>query len=226
MVHFIEWLAEWGRQMRRRQRGLLLLTAHQANGLEFDHVIVLDGDWNQSENGDDADEQRRLYYVAMTRAKKTLALVRFEESNQWQNALSNSSSVIFREQIMSSDEPAKINKRFIRLTLGEVYLDFAGSRNALHSLHRSISALSHGDPLRTRVVKERWELLDSSGTVVGKLAKKFEPPDGMRCVSATVFAVVTRSRDDSKLPYRDGIKCDRWEVVVPELVFESEGQPS
>lgn len=226
VVHFIEWLAEWGRQMRRRQRGLLLLTAHQAKGLEFDHVIVLDGDWNQSENGDDADEQRRLYYVAMTRAKKTLALVRFEESNQWQNALSNSSSVIFREQIMSSDEPAKINKRFIRLTLGEVYLDFAGSRNALHSLHRSISALSHGDPLRTRVVKERWELLDSSGTVVGKLAKKFEPPDGMRCVSATVFAVVTRSRDDSKLPYRDGIKCDRWEVVVPELVFESEGQPS
>ena len=36
--HFVEWLAEWGREVRRRQRGLLLLTAHRAKGLEFDHV--------------------------------------------------------------------------------------------------------------------------------------------------------------------------------------------
>ncbi len=40
-----EWLAEWGREVRRHQRGLLLLTAHRAKGLEFDHVVVLDGDW-------------------------------------------------------------------------------------------------------------------------------------------------------------------------------------
>ncbi|MCG8626676.1 MAG: UvrD-helicase domain-containing protein, partial [Proteobacteria bacterium] len=33
---FIEWLAEWGQEIRRRQRGLLLLTAHRAKGLEFD----------------------------------------------------------------------------------------------------------------------------------------------------------------------------------------------
>ena len=30
--HFIEWLAEWGREARRRQRGLLLLTAHRREG--------------------------------------------------------------------------------------------------------------------------------------------------------------------------------------------------
>ena len=45
--HFIEWLAEWGRDVRRRQRGLLLLSAHRAKGLEFDHVIVLDGGWDR-----------------------------------------------------------------------------------------------------------------------------------------------------------------------------------
>ena len=225
-VHFIEWLAEWGREIRRRQKGLLLLTAHRAKGLEFDHVVVLDGDWNQGENGNDADEQRRLYYVAMTRAKKTLALAYLEKPNQLQGALLGNSSMILREPIGLLNEPAKISKRFIRLTLGDVYLDFAGCRDALHSLHRSISALSSGDPLRTRVVRERWELLDSSGTVVGKLAKKFEPPDGMRCVSAAVFAVVVRGRDDSKPPYQDGIKCDKWEVVVPELVFESVDEPS
>lgn len=33
---FIEWLAEWARDARRGQNGLLLLTAHRAKGLEFD----------------------------------------------------------------------------------------------------------------------------------------------------------------------------------------------
>ena len=42
---FREWLAEWGRELRRRQTGLLLLSAHRAKGLEFDHVVILDGDW-------------------------------------------------------------------------------------------------------------------------------------------------------------------------------------
>ena len=66
--HFIEWLAEWGRDVRRRQRWLLLLTAHRAKGLEFDHVIVLDGGWNRVGPEEDMDAPRRLYYVAMTRA--------------------------------------------------------------------------------------------------------------------------------------------------------------
>ena len=219
-VHFIEWLAEWGRQIRRRQRGLLLLTAHSAKGLEFDHVVVLDGDWNQPGGSNDGDEGRRLYYVAMTRAKKTLALARFEKPNQLQNALIGNTSVMLRERIALPNASAELKNRFNRLSLGDVYLGFAGSQSARHPLHRSISALSPGDPLGTRVVNGRWELFDHSGTVVGQLAKKFEPPSGMRCDSATVFAIVTWSRDASEPRYRDGIKCDEWEVVVPELVFE------
>ena len=46
---FVEWLAEWGREVRRRQRGLLLLTAHRAKGLEFHHVVVLDGRWDRED---------------------------------------------------------------------------------------------------------------------------------------------------------------------------------
>ncbi len=43
VTQFVEWLAEWGQEIRRRQHGLPLLTAHRAKGLEFDHVVVLDG---------------------------------------------------------------------------------------------------------------------------------------------------------------------------------------
>ena len=52
---FRDWLTEWGRASRQRQTGVLLLTAHRAKGLEFDHVIVLDGEWRR-QNGEDADE--------------------------------------------------------------------------------------------------------------------------------------------------------------------------
>ena len=78
--HFIEWLAEWGREVRRRQRGLLLSTAHGAKGLEFDHVAVLDGGWDRVDKDEDPDAPRRLYYVAMTRARQTLVLAHLVEA--------------------------------------------------------------------------------------------------------------------------------------------------
>ena len=80
--HFIEWLAEWGREVRRRPRGLTLLSAHRAKGLEFDHVAVLDGGWDKVDvdKGEDPDAPRRLYYVAMTRARKTLRSRSFSRS--------------------------------------------------------------------------------------------------------------------------------------------------
>jgi len=62
--------------------------------------------------------------------------------------------------------------------------------------------------------------MDAAGSVVGQLAKSFEPPPGMRCRSARVSAVVGWSREASEPQYRDSIRCDAWEVVVPEFVFE------
>ena len=90
--HFIEWLAEWGREIRRRQHGLLLLTGHRAKGLEFDHVAVLDGGWNRIGADEDPDAPRRLYYVAMTRARQTLTLAHFQEPHGLLEALSDNRS--------------------------------------------------------------------------------------------------------------------------------------
>ena len=71
-----------------------------------------------------------------------------------------------------------------------------------------------------RASSGRWELLDRNGTIVGQLANSFEAPDDMRCAFATVLAVATWDRERSEPEYRDRLRCDRWEVVVPELVFE------
>ena len=219
--HFIEWLAEWGREVRRRQRGLLLLTAHRAKGLEFDHVVVLDGGWNRVGRGEDVDAPRRLYYVAMTRARHTLTLARFPGAHPLQDALRGSPSVMRRRKPDSlPPAPTELLRRYRRLNLGDVFLSFAGYRRPDDPVHRAIAALSPGDPLKVRVGSKRWKILDSNGLVVGQLAVSFKELDNMRCTRAKVFTIVAWDRERSEPEYQDDFACDIWEVVVPELIFE------
>ncbi len=225
VTHFVEWLAEWGREIRRRQRGLLLITAHRAKGLEFDHVVVLDGGWNHVAQSEDPDEARRLYYVAMTRAQQTLTLVRVEKSHGLQAALRAKPCVVYRTSSELPPAAAAEQYRFVQPGLQDVDLGFAGRQSRRRPVHRAIAALACGDPLQTRVVYSgRWELLDTGGIVVGRLAQSFKPPPATRCRSATVRAVVEWSREGSKPEYHASMRCDAWEVIVPELVFEPAGR--
>jgi len=62
--------------------GVLLMTLHSAKGLEFDHVYIAGLEegvfpgfrtlWG--EDGSEIEEERRLFYVGVTRARKTLSL--------------------------------------------------------------------------------------------------------------------------------------------------------
>ena len=71
--------------LRRDDAALTLATAHSTKGLEFDHVAVVDmdaGRFPSQRTLDDADdpdraleEERRLAYVAWTRARRSLTLV-------------------------------------------------------------------------------------------------------------------------------------------------------
>ncbi len=94
IIGFREWLAEWARDNRRRQHGLLLTSVHRAKGLEFDHVAILDGGWENTSRQEDGAAPRRLYYVAMTRGRQTLTLMKTGAANPFLNALANNPSVL------------------------------------------------------------------------------------------------------------------------------------
>ena len=220
MVHFEEWLAEWRRDARRRQHGLLLLTAHRAKGLVFDHVVVLDGGWGRAGAGEDVDAPRRPRYVAMTRARRTLALTCFAGAGCGRDTLPAGPAVLFRAPLAPAPRPAALERRYRCLGLGDVDLGFAGRRPPGHPVHRAIASLAPGDALAVQVTDDRWRLLDRNGTPVGQLARAFEPPPGMRCRYAAVLAVVAWNRAISDPRYHDGIESEAWEVLVPELVFE------
>ena len=124
-----------------------------------------------------ADAPRRLYYVAMTRARETLALACFEGGHPFQDALPARPSALRREPAGLPPCPPSLQYHHVQSSLGDVDLGFAGRRGAHHPTHRAIRALSPGDALETRITDGgRWELLDLSGNTVGRLAASFKPP--------------------------------------------------
>jgi ATP-dependent DNA helicase RecQ len=218
--HFLEWLVEWGREVRRRQTGLLLLTAHRAKGLEFDHVAVLDGGWGKTSQNEDPNAPRRLYYVAMTRARKTLTLARFDQGHALLDVVADDPSLLRRASTSLPPPAPELARYYRRLSMRDVDLGFAGRHAAKNSVHRAIAALSPNDHLHLHHRQERWELQDNKGTMVGRLAHAFTPPPGMRCVAARVMAIIVRRRDDAEPEYQSACRCERWELVLPELIFE------
>ena len=56
--------------------------------------------------------------------------------------------------------------------------------------------------------------------MVGQMSGSFELPAGMSFTFATVLAIATWGRESSEPEYRDRLRCDSWEIIVPELVFE------
>ena len=129
---------------------------------------------------------------------------------------------VLRRRAPATLPPAapELARIYRQLGLGDVFLSFAGYRSPNHPVHGAIAALSAGAPLQVRVGANRWELLDSKGTVVGQLAGNFEVPPEMRCIFAKVLAIATWRREHSEPQYQGRLLCDTWEVVVPELVFE------
>ncbi len=80
---YIEKYKEEMEQMRRQQReikdGVQLATMHSSKGLEYERVFILDAaegitPYKKAVLDADLEEERRMFYVAMTRAKKELTV--------------------------------------------------------------------------------------------------------------------------------------------------------
>jgi len=72
--HFFSQLILEQKREQRLGKGIFLGTVHSAKGMEFSHVFILDGMWRIPQSMAEMEEERRLYYVAMTRAKEWLGI--------------------------------------------------------------------------------------------------------------------------------------------------------
>ena len=232
------WLGEWSREIRRKQQGLLLTSAHRAKGLEFDHVVILDGSWRKTSRSDDRNSPLRLYYVSMTRARETLALLQLEDGDRTDTRdtplaarqderaarliqpLENSASVVERTLPRSDLSDPRLDERIADCTMEDVVLSLAGWQQPESKMHRAIDALGPGDPLSLSNEHGEWKVLDDTGQQVGRMAKKWCPPKGLHIAKAEVQGIFRRWADDGNdEKFKQSLHADTWEVVLPRFLL-------
>ena len=213
----IEWFAEWARDARSEQRSLLLLTAHRAKGLEFEDVVILNGGWDRPGKGEDADAPRRLFYVAMTRARRSLTIM----ADAGHPFLPTLDQHVLRRTAPASTPIPGATSAYQMPDLRSVDLSWAGRLGANNPAHMAITSARTGDPIRLSRHDGNWMLERPDGQPLGRMARSWSPPHGHTFVRGEIAAVVGWRKADSGEDYRDTLRRDEWEVVVPELVFGS-----
>ena len=206
----IDWLYDYARELRQQPRpGLFIGTVHAAKGLEFRHVVVLDGDWRSGPS--QIEDERRLYYVAMTRAEETLTLCEFAPANPFAATLRPG----LREQVCELAHDPGLDTRYQTLGMADIDLSFAGRQPPDAPIHAAIRRLEAGDPLTLCADRERYALLDRDGVVVGRTSKNFRLE--VEVEHCEVAAILTRYAEDSDPAYLGSLRCPHWELVVPRL---------
>lgn len=217
VADLVEMLAEWARDARQEQRGLMLLTAHRAKGLEFDDVVILDGGWDRNSRGEDRDAPRRLFYVAMTRARRSLAIVATRERHSLVGP--DTQGILQRQMAGNSDEVRDHALRYHLVEPQMVDLSWTGRQGRGHPVHQALEGLRTDDPVNLVDIGGHWMLQNVQGISVGRMAKGYHPPDGLRFVRGKARSIIRWRKMDNGEEYQNSLRSDEWEVVLPELVF-------
>ena len=215
-LDIVEWLAEWSHDTRSEQRGLLLLTAHRAKGLEFDDVVIIDNEWDRLSTEEDADAPRRLFYVAMTRARRSLSIVASDAHNFLDAGLS---SVVRRRVSPDGGSLPGAIRQYQTPEIQMVDLSYAGRLDASNTALDAIRAAQVGDPILLTQEGEKWLIKDRGNRTLARMARRYRPPEGLAFLQGTIGAIIRWRKTDSDELYRDSMRREEWEVVLPELVF-------
>ena len=218
-AYLYESLADQHRS-RHLKNGIFLSTVHSVKGLEFDHVFVLGGSWHR-QDGAEMEEERRLFYVAMTRARTTLQLMELDQSeNPFTRDLEGDQ--VLRRRVDMPIDMRLPHKEYHIIGMKDLYLDYAGIFHQEHEIHGAIRRCSTGDKLKTVIRNEHIYLADDTDTIIARLSKVARDTwlpkiDTIREIY--VLAMIRRGKEDiSEEIYGDRCKFETWEVPVCEFV--------
>ncbi len=201
--------------------GIFLGTVHGIKGMEFPHVFILDGDWRTPADSARREEERRILYVGMTRARETLQLMRVAgRPNPFLKEIRGGCVMPLTWRGVAAD--GQVERTYELLGLDEIYLDYAGTFPADHAIHRHLAALGTGQRVALRPEGSRVVIADPSGHCIGRLSaegaerwrRRLE-----RILEVRVVAVLQRFRDDPDERFTGRIRADRWELPVLEAVW-------
>ena len=122
-----------GEEEGKSQDGVTLITMHNTKGLEFDRVYIVGmeneifpGRMDES-TAEDIEEERRICYVAMTRAKKELCMFCASSRLRWGTMQSETPSMFLKE--INEDHIDEIDLRLKSRFGGQFRFDNRGQGN-------------------------------------------------------------------------------------------------
>lgn len=146
----------------RDEDAVLVTTCHGAKGLEFQNVILLGDGFNTK--AEEIESERRLFYVAMTRAKQELTICTTKQSQ----FVHETGAVPERLTVKTDSLPELMF--YFDLTPGDIFLSNYNTKKN----QQVIVNLTEGAELLMKVnsYKNGWDILTADGQCIGALSKK------------------------------------------------------
>ena len=179
-------------------------------------MFILDGAWTVPAT----EEQRRLFYVAMTRAKETLSLLqRQDQANPYLKSLVGDFVVHRDSEGYFTPDISLERTKYIVLGLKDFDLSYAGSFAKNKPIHEALASLKVGENV-TLNQQDGKVVVQHSGLTIALLSKSSQQQwqailDKVQSVS--IIAMITRYKTDSEEQYQARCKVEQWEVPILEV---------
>ena len=217
---FTELLGEERRSIRFGS-GVLLSTVHGVKGEEFKVVIILDGGWRLSTDKAAKEEERRLYYVGMTRAMERLLLMRRHDvQNPFLNCVARLAAVT-----TYNTSPVARLRRYHVLGMSDLWLSWAGLQAQDTPSRKALVAAKAGDRVQLKGTKQGLVIANEHGVTLGKLSTKASAQWQSKLpyvLEARLLGLVVRTAKQSHAAGMDlAYATDEWLVPVVEVVTDA-----
>jgi ATP-dependent DNA helicase RecQ len=220
----IDFLYESLIQRRRDEQlgdGVVLSTVHSAKGTEYDHVVLC-GDWSNGTRESEREEERRVFYVGMTRARHSLCVIdRADTRNPFRRELAGPCFAPRRETVTGDGDG--IGRDYELLGLDDIFMDLAGQHAPTHAIHRRLSRLKPGATVSLAPCGKNIQMRDGDGVPIGQLSARGAAQwrDRLDQVEAVkVIGMYTRLREDiTDKGFLNKIRCDTWEIPICEIAY-------
>lgn len=207
----------------RRERtlgtGLRLGTLHGAKGLEWRHVILIDEGYTH----DHEDDLRRLYYVGMTRAQRSLTLVLNDEAPQPLLAAIPASLVQDRRIYAPPVAADRPRVRYGLLHLDALWVSWAGRGDGASDA--VLAGLPFGASVRLRE-ENGWLHLIAKDRPIAAIKRDAQGAWRERAgLKLRLVGVVVREGADEEPQWREKLQRERWLVPICEARWQHSADP-
>ena len=188
-------------------------TMHSAKGLEFDHVMLLD-------DGTLADtpEERRLLYVALTRACRSLQIFSSHEPSPVFAALRHPALETREEPLMVADAGSPADHEYGYLGLDAIWIDWLGRQQETNPGHLALQLAQYGEPFEIRPDGSIVDAVGRKVAILSKAGRKAWLPRVERQLKLRLIAVVRELADapSRTREYAERLEANEWFTAVWE----------